>query len=276
MKLHDVVETEEEAQQRRLHSGNLYRVDHWRRSTQRYLGETSYGYSPGNAPKDQAAFRELPSALYHSVVASTAQSLAGEQIALECSAALCSMAPDERARMYLATQVIDEARHVEVFTHRLALLGKTDPNAAIQKYANPKLLEFGAKLRKLVLETRDFAGGVAGQNLALEGLALGVFEFTSEFYKQVDPGYSEVLDGVVADERRHVGFGVTRVREILENQRERMDELVNRLGEMTEDMMAMFHDVASAMASYGMDVDDVMGRVKTAHATHRRRLGIDA
>jgi len=274
MNLGDVVETEDERQERKLHSGNLYKVDHWRRSTAKYLDGKTYGYNPETPPRDQKFFRDFPSGVYHAAVAAASQSLAGEQIALECSALLCAQAPDERARTYLATQVLDEARHVEVFTHRLALLGRGDIEDTITRYVNPKLKEFGKKLRRVVSEDRDFAGGVAGQNLALEGLALGVFEFSSEFYLVMDPGYSTVLDGVLADERRHVGFGLTRVREVLENQPQRMDSLINTLGELSDDMMDMMQSVADAMTGWGMNVEDVMGRVKKAHATHRRRLGV--
>jgi hypothetical protein len=100
----------------------LYDVQHWRMVTGRYLDGTTYGYDPELPPLTQEHFREMPSAAYHAVVGAVAGGLAGERIAFECSAALCAYAPDDNARMFLATQVIDEARHVEVFTHRLKML----------------------------------------------------------------------------------------------------------------------------------------------------------
>jgi hypothetical protein len=154
----------------------LYDVQHWRTSTARYLDGTTYGFDPSTPPLTQAQFRELPSATYHAVVGAIAGGLAGERIAFECSAALCSFAPDDSARMFLATQVIDEARHVEVFTHRLHMLGKHDVHDAMQRYVNPRMFKFHADMRERVCESRDFAGGVIGQNLALEGLALGFSE----------------------------------------------------------------------------------------------------
>ena len=120
----------------------------------------------------------------------------------------------EAARMFLATQVIDEARHVEVFTHRLKLLGKSDIDATLRQYVNPRMFAFHDAMRERVLEARDFVGGVIGQNLALEGLALGFFEFNASLLKDVDPGTSRVLETVLLDERRHVGFGLVRLREL--------------------------------------------------------------
>jgi hypothetical protein len=82
------------------------------------------------------------------------------------------------------------------------------------------------------------------------------------------------MRGVIADERRHVGFGVTRIREALEERGSDMDVLVSTLQEFTDDMMQMFMELADTLAGYGMDVNDVMGRVRRAQDTHWRRLGL--
>src|SRR5690606_31452081 len=125
-----------------LRHKKLYDVQHWRTYTGRYHDDTTYGYDPAMPPLTQEQFRELPSAVYHAVVGAVAGGLAGERIAFECSAALCAYAPDDAARMFLATQVIDEARHVEVFTHRLKLLGKHDIDATLHQYVNPRMFKF--------------------------------------------------------------------------------------------------------------------------------------
>jgi hypothetical protein len=268
-------ETEQEAAERRLHSGNLYRYEHWRKSTGRILEGTTNGHRAETPPHDQEYFRSMPSALYHSVVSTTCQSLAGERIALACSANLCAQAPDRRAQTYLATQVADEARHVEVFTYRLGMLTQRSADEAISRYANPRMEAFGQKLMRKVVEQKDFAAGVVGQNLALEGLALGVFDFTAEFYRELDPGYSQILEGVIADERRHVGFGVTRVKEVLDGDPSRVDQLTNVLHELSGDMLHMVEGLANIMADFGMDPGLVMTRVRKAHETHWRRIGLE-
>ncbi len=259
-----------------LRHKKLYDVQHWRSYTSRYLDDTTYGYDPALPPLSQEQFRELPSAAYHAVVGAVAGGLAGERIAFECSAALCAYAPDESARMFLATQVIDEARHVEVFTHRLKLLGKDDIDATLRQYVNPRMFAFHDAMRERVLEARDFVGGVIGQNLALEGLALGFFEFNASLLADIDPGTSRVLETVLLDERRHVGFGLVRLRELCDGDAEGRAYVEDTVGELSHEMMAIFEENADNMARLGVDPSEPMRRVRRYHAMHLRRLGLDS
>lgn len=257
-----------------LRHKKLYDVQHWRTYTGRYLDDTTYGYDPEVPPLTQEQFRELPSAVYHAVVGAVAGGLAGERIAFECSAALCAYAPDDAARMFLATQVIDEARHVEVFTHRLKLLGKHDIDATLHQYVNPRMFAFHDAMRERVLESRDFVGGVIGQNLALEGLALGFFEFNASLLAELDPGTSRVLETVLLDERRHVGFGLVRLRELCEDSPKSRAYVEDTVGELSREMMAIFAENADNMADLGIDPSEPMDRVRRYHAMHLRKLGL--
>lgn len=254
----------------------LYDVQHWRVLTGRYLDGTTYGYDPDAPPLTQEQFRALPSAAYHAVVGAVAAGLAGERIAFECSAALCAYAPDDNARMFLATQVIDEARHVEVFTHRLKLLGKEDVDEALRQYVNPRMFAFHDAMRERVLEARDFVGGVIGQNLALEGLALGFFEFNASLLAEVDPGTARMLETVLLDERRHVGFGLVRLRELCDEAPESRAYVEDTVGELSREMMAIFEENADNMARLGVDPAEPMERVRRYHEMHLRRLGLEA
>jgi hypothetical protein len=258
----------------RRHHAKLYDVQHWRAVTGRYLDGTIYGYESEHPPLDQEAFRAMPSQVYHAVVGAMAGALAGERIAFECSAALCAYAPDANARMFLATQVIDEARHVEVFSHRLRLLGKHDLDATLKKYVNQRMFDFHDAMRERVCEARDFVGGVVGQNLALEGLALGFFEFNARLLKDVDPGTSHILETVLLDERRHVGFGLVTLRQLCEENPEQRGQVHDVVGELSDEMMAIFSEQADEMADLGLDPSDAMGRVRRYHKMHLARLGI--
>jgi hypothetical protein len=254
----------------------LYDVQHWRMVTGRYLDGTTYGYDPEHPPLTQEQFREMPSAAYHAVVGAVAGGLAGERIAFECSAALCAYAPDDNARMFLATQVIDEARHVEVFTHRLKMLVHGDIDETLRRYVNPRMFAFHDDMRERVLEARDFVGGVIGQNLALEGLALGFFEFNAGLLAEVDPGTAHMLETVLLDERRHVGFGLVRLRELCEANPESRAYVEDTVGELSREMMAIFEENADNMARLGVDPHAPMERVRRYHEMHLRRLGLDA
>jgi hypothetical protein len=252
----------------------LYEVQHWRDSTARYLDGKTFGYEPTIPPLSQEQFRDLPSATYHAVVGAVAGGLAGEKIAFECSAALCAYAPDEGARMFLATQVIDEARHVEVFSHRLKLLGKHDIDGTMRKYVNPRMFKFHDEMRVRVCDARDFVGGVIGQNLALEGLALGFFEFNAALLEDVDPGTSQILKTVLLDERRHVGFGLMRLKGLLDAQPDKRALVEDTVGELSDEMMAIFEENADNMARLGVDPAGPMEKVRGYHHMHLAKLGL--
>lgn len=127
----------------------------------------------------------------------------GETAALDGSSSLVHHAPDRNAKIFLATQVVDEARHLEVFLHRLGELGVTDPASEIERRANAALLEFRGELLGLV-EAGDWPAAVFAQNVVLETLEYTVFRSHAA---DTDPVTAQVLAGVVSDERRHSGFG---------------------------------------------------------------------
>lgn len=256
----------------RVRYQKLYDIQHWRDATGRYLDGTTYGHK--TEPLSQEDFRALPSATYHAVVGAMAGGLAGERIAFECSAALCAYAPDDEARMFLATQVIDEARHVEVFTQRLKGLGRHDIDETLHRYVNPRIFKFHDEMRERVCERRDFCGGIVGQNLALEGLALGFFEFNAALLEDLDPGTSEILKTVLLDERRHVGFGLVRLRQILDNDPNSRAYVEDTVGELSDEMMAIFEENANNMAEHGVDPTVPMERVRHYHKLHLQRLDI--
>jgi hypothetical protein len=257
-----------------LRPHKLYEVQHWRESTTRYLEGTTFGYEPAVPPLTQEQFRALPSATYHAVVGAIAGGLAGERIAFECSAALCAHAPDDGARMFLATQVIDEARHVEVFTHRLRLLGRHDIDDTLRRYVNPRMFRFHDEMRSRVCDARDFVGGVIGQNLALEGLALGFFEFNAALLEDVDRGTSQILKTVLLDERRHVGFGLMRLRALLDAQPDKRALVEDTVSELSDEMMAIFEENADNMARLGVDPSGPMDKVRGYHHMHLAKLGL--
>ena len=61
--------------------------------------------------------------LREQAIRTTVQLVVGERCALAASSGLVNAAPDEASKRFLATQTLDEARHVEIFTQRLYDLG---------------------------------------------------------------------------------------------------------------------------------------------------------
>jgi len=127
----------------------------------------------------------------------------GETIALEGAGTLIQIAPNRACKIFLATQTVDEARHLEVLIHRLAELGVTDPEAEIERRASPNLLAFKKELLRLV-RGRDWEAALFAQNVILEAMEFSVFHHHAS---SADPRTAELLHGIVKDERRHIGFG---------------------------------------------------------------------
>jgi hypothetical protein len=122
------------------------------------------------------------------------QILHGEQGAMMVAAALVAEVPDYEAKLYSASQGMDEARHVEVFGRYIRKLDKIYP-------VTPPLKE----ILTLILEAKHWQSKTVGMQVILEGLALGTFinvraATSCELLH-------ELLTYVTKDESRHVAFG---------------------------------------------------------------------
>jgi ribonucleotide reductase beta subunit family protein with ferritin-like domain len=165
----------------------------------------------------------------------------GERGALSATSGLINAAPDEASRRFLATQTLDEARHVEIFTQRLYDLGvrKGDLETTIRHHANPHLVKFAEILLEKV-DKKDFVAGVVGQNIVLEGMAFSVFEMMYALNHELNPKFARTLSGTIADERRHVGFGENRIGSLIREHPEKRGEVERMQRDMSYFMLATF------------------------------------
>ena len=98
-----------------------YSIQSWLESCpQGYLEGTEWGHKPG---EEEVALLRENRVLREDAIRTTVQLVVGERCALAASSGLINAAPDEGSKRFLATQTLDEARHVEIFTHRLIDLG---------------------------------------------------------------------------------------------------------------------------------------------------------
>jgi hypothetical protein len=124
------------------------------------------------------------------------QFMHGEQGALICTAKVVESVPWIDAKYYGATQVMDEARHVEVFA----------------KYLDEKLsghYPINAHLRLLlddIIADSRWDMTFLGMQIMVEGLALAAFGFMHALTQE--PLLKQLLRYVMSDEARHVAFGV--------------------------------------------------------------------
>jgi hypothetical protein len=220
---------------------NAYSIQAWLESCpQGYLLGTEYGHAPDD--HELALLLDNP-VLHEDAIRSTVQLVVGERCALAASSGLINAAPDEASKRFLATQTLDEARHVEVFTHRLYDLGvrKEELETTIAGYANRNLVDFAEVLLQKV-DKKDFVAGVVGQNVILEGMAFSVFEMMHAMNRDVNPKFAHTLAGTIADERRHVGFGENRIGSLIREHPEKRAEIERMQKDMSYFMLATFAD----------------------------------
>ena len=218
---------------------NAYSIQRWLElCPQGYLEETVYGHAesevePGTLIEDDD--------LRTDAIRSTVQLVVGERAALAASSGLVNAAPDYPSKQFLATQTLDEARHVEIFTQRLHDLGvkQADLETTISHFANPHLVKFAEVLLEKV-DDGDFIAGVVGQNIVLEGLAFSVFEMMEAGNRQSNPKFAHTLAGTIADERRHVGFGENRIGSLIREHPEKKPEIEKMQRDMTGHMLRTF------------------------------------
>jgi hypothetical protein len=129
------------------------------------------------------------------------QFMHGEQGALLCTARIVETVPWIDAKYYAATQVMDEARHVEVFARYL------DEKLGHQYRINDNLKQI---LDDILGDPRwDIA--YLGMQIMVEGLALAAFGMMHMVTSE--PLLKKMLRYVMSDEARHVAFGVLSLQE---------------------------------------------------------------
>jgi len=155
---------------------------------------------------------------YHSQVFNLSQFLHGEQGALVCAARIVQDAPRIESKFYAATQVMDEARHVEAY--RRLLTEKF-------KFVYPISKPLKTLLEQALNDPRwDFT--YLGMQVLIEGLALVAFQRIRDYSKNAL--CASVNAYVMQDEARHVAFGRLALRdyypELTDAERREREEFV--------------------------------------------------
>jgi hypothetical protein len=243
---------------------DAYDIQYWLESApQGYLEHTQYGHAPG--AHEPAVVLEDP-VLRDQAQSLTVQLVMGERCALAASSGLINAAPDEGSRRFLATQTLDEARHVEIFTHRLFDLGvkPAELEDVLRERVNPNLARFAELLLEKV-DRKDFVAGVVGQNIILEGMAFSVFEMMHAANRGLNPKFAHTLSGTIADERRHVGFGENRIGSLIAEHPEKKPEIERMQKEMSYYMLATFADSFRRGPAHD-ELDAVRARLRASGA----------
>jgi ribonucleoside-diphosphate reductase beta chain len=158
-------------------------------------------------------------------------------------------APDEDMRIFLCTQIADEARHVAFFDRFYTEVGVLESDtlegrlAETSEHLNP---EFGtlfdellaARVDRLAREPEDLGAlveAVTIYHMVIEGmLALTGQHFIMDFNERVGtlPGFVAGFTLVARDEHRHVAFGARFLRDMTQRDPRHADAIQRTLGEV--------------------------------------------
>ncbi len=146
------------------------------------------------------------------------QFLHGEQGALICASKIVQTVPDVDSKFYAATQVMDEARHVEMYSRY---------TREKLELAYPINKDLKALLNQ-VIEDERWDMTYLGMQVIIEGLALAAFSLIRDFSEE--PLAKAINTYVMQDEARHVAFGRLALRdyypELTQAERDEREEFV--------------------------------------------------
>jgi hypothetical protein len=124
------------------------------------------------------------------------QLMYGEEFAMLICSQLVNVVPDIDGKFFMSTQVVDEARHSEVLTrYLLDKVGVTYPLTSSLRNLFDELLQLPQWYFKTV-----------GTQLVAETLAVSLFRMLEQHSQ--DPLISTICKRILADESRHMGFGM--------------------------------------------------------------------
>jgi ribonucleoside-diphosphate reductase beta chain len=172
----------------------------------------------------------------------------GEQKVTEELGPMMAAAPTEDMRVFLATQIADEARHVRFFDRFYSevgvleadsLMGRLEETSAHLNPAFHTLFDemLGSRVRRLATDPTDIAAlveAVTLYHMVIEGmLALTGQHFIIDFNEREGtlPGFVRGFNFVARDEHRHVAFGSRFLRDVVAEQPQYMRNIQRTLEE---------------------------------------------
>lgn len=210
----------------------VHSFEHWFDSVSGYLTDLDHGHRRDvQDPVVAGSERER-------LIATLCSYAVAETAALEASSGLIAIAPNRAAKIFLSTQTVDEGRHVEVVLNRLKELGVPDPEAEVEKRAGRSIQNFRSRLLELV-EAHEWDSAIFAQNVALETMEYTVFRAHA---KVADPVTRDLLERILRDERRHIGFGENELGRRLKQEPKRRFWLATVKSELDSLVLATFEE----------------------------------
>ena len=173
----------------------------------------------------------------------------GEQKVAEELGPMMRAAPTEEMRIFLCTQIADEARHVQFFNRFYSEVGVLEADnlqdrlIETSEHVNPEFNQLFDEMLKprvdrLARHPEDLetlVEAITLYHMVIEGmLALTGQHFILEYNEQMGtlPGFVEGFNNVARDEHRHVAFGARFLRDMVREDQKYADAIQRMLVEV--------------------------------------------
>ncbi|MGH8975728.1 MAG: ferritin-like domain-containing protein [Acidimicrobiia bacterium] len=199
---------------------------------------------------------------HHYIAWLFSQFLHGEQGALVCASKIVQTVPDVDSKFYAATQVMDEARHVEAYSRFL------NEKVDLAYPINPHL----AGLLDQTISDSRWDMTYLGMQVMIEGVALAAFGMIRDLTRH--PLTRSLNAYVMKDEARHVAFGLLALqdayRDLTEAERREREEFVVEASYLLRDRF-LGEEVWSNL---GLDVAECVAYVEQAQVMSLYRMNL--
>jgi ribonucleoside-diphosphate reductase beta chain len=202
-------------------------------------------------------------------------------------------APSGEVEMFLATQLVDEARHTAFFDRfggEVMALSADDLRGRMRELEQTMvpawhetfddgLRDVANRLKASPDDLDLFVEGICTYHLIIEGvLAMTGQRLILKYMEDHDlyPGFQKGFSLVERDEHRHIAFGVRFLQDVMAQDRPRFQPIIERrVHELVPKAVRVFvppyADSAESFVSYGYDSTQIYGY---AYRALKRRLGV--
>lgn len=219
--------------------------------------------------------------------------LVGEDAVARTLSPVLDAAPDHAQKLFLTTQIVDEARHhvfFDRFMREVAGQG-SDPKSTLEavesqltwgfKQVFGELDRVTEELHKKPKDKALLAQTIALYHVIIEGvLAVPGQHFIQRYVKEFNlmPGFSEGINNVSRDEARHVAFGIKFLGELVRSSKELRDAAIEMWDRVLPWSAGVFIPPGrdkSFVECFGFSLVEIYAFGMRSFQTKLKRVGID-
>jgi ribonucleoside-diphosphate reductase beta chain len=241
---------------------------------------------------DREQWLATPSASQVDTAWSLASFYIGEERVTADLAPFLLAAPSGEVELFLATQLVDEARHTAMFDRfgsEVMALSGDDLRSRLRELERTMLSPwrdvFDGALRDISNQIKAkpddldlFVDGIVTYHMVIEGvLAMTGQHLIGQYMAEHDlyPGFRHGFSLVERDEHRHIAFGVRFLKDALDQEPRYRERIENRIAELVPRAAHVFvppyADSPAEFVSYGYNSRQIYGY---AYRSLKRRMGV--